>query len=250
MRQYYIPDSDFSGNKIEIRGKDFHYLKNVLRLKRGDNFRGINKNGDNYKLTVVEEMNDSFILKSVKKLEKKLEKMLEIHLLQCLPKSNKMDLIVRQAAETGVKRIIPVISRNTIAKPNEKKAARWERIIKEAVQQSGTSVCTKIEKPVHINTLFNINDGIKIFFHQEPLFENSLFSYLQIGRKQGNLLKIYILIGPEGGFTNNEVKGLCSSNFKPVYLGKEILRVETAALYAIASVKTILFELNYQEDQE
>ena len=66
---------------------------------------------------------------------------------------------------------------------------------------------------------------------------------------QGNLHKINILIGPEGGFTDNEIDGLISSGFKPVYLGSEVLRVETAALYATASVKTLLNELNYQEDK-
>jgi 16S rRNA (uracil1498-N3)-methyltransferase len=76
-----------------------------------------------------------------------------------------------------------------------------------------------------------------------------MLGYLQIGRRQGNLHKINILIGPEGGFTNNEVEDLISFGFEPVCLGSEVLRVETAALYAIASVKTLLLELNYQEDK-
>jgi 16S rRNA (uracil1498-N3)-methyltransferase len=249
MRQYYLPEQDLLENQIEVKGKDYHYLKNVLRLKAGDIFTGINRKGDNFKLTILEEKRNSLLLKAEKISEKAEKRSFKIHLYQCLPKAAKMDLIVRQAAETGVEKIIPVISNNTIAKPNEKKAERWRRIIREAVQQSGTSIYTEIENPLSFKKLNNLSEGIKLFFHQKSLSENSLFSYLQIGYKKGNLNKINILIGPEGGFTDKEVKELIYFGFKPVYLGSEVLRAETAALYAIASVKTLLFELNYQEDK-
>jgi 16S rRNA (uracil1498-N3)-methyltransferase len=125
---------------------------------------------------------------------------------------------------------------------------RWNRIVKEAIQQSGTTTYPEIKEPVQFSELKNASSGLKLFFHQKPLEKNTLFIYLQIVHKQVKLNEINILIGPEGGFTDKEITDLYSYGFKPVYLVKEVLRAETAALYAIASIKTLLLELKYQEE--
>ncbi len=258
MRQFFIQDDYNAESTVIISGKDFHYLKDVLRLKNGDTFDGINKSGNTFKLIILKEKDNSLILGSQIKTKTGEKRKIKLNLYQCLPKAKKMDLIVRQATETGISRIIPIISSNTIvklqvklhAKSKEKiniKLKRWKRIIKEAIQQSGTTTYPELEDPVPIETLYKANTCLNLVFHQEPLSENTLFSYLQIGLKQVNLTDINILIGPEGGFTNKEITELITYGFRSVYLGKEVLRVETAALYAIASIKILLLELMNQE---
>jgi 16S rRNA (uracil1498-N3)-methyltransferase len=157
-----------------------------------------------------------------------------------------MDQIIRQATEAGVFRIIPVVSdfsvsRLDIEKPG--KMDRWNKIIKEAIQQSGSRVNTQIEGPVTIDELAEIdesaciNGGIGLFFHQEALDHSPLHRYLD-----SNPESISLIIGPEGGLSDREIEVLYSKNYKSVYLKTIVLRAETAALYAVSAVQTILLE--------
>jgi 16S rRNA (uracil1498-N3)-methyltransferase len=180
-----------------------------------------------------------------------------IILFQALPKADKMDLIVRQAAEAGVAEIVPFVSEHSVgAKGSGRKAAskreaevsaqkftRWQRIIKEARQQSGSKIATSICRPMTINELINywkkINKAgiIGILLHHEGLEQKSLHCYLN------NIPNVVTLvIGPEGGFSNTEVSLFLENGFKPFIIGDTILRTETAALYFTAAIKTLLWE--------
>jgi 16S rRNA (uracil1498-N3)-methyltransferase len=154
-----------------------------------------------------------------------------------------MDTIVRQCVETGVSRIVPVISSHTVVKlSDEKKTAkvkRWEKIIKEAVQQSGSP------RPPAVSPVISLMDSLdyseefdlKLFFHEQPLANKGLHQYLFEESKN-----IALFIGPEGGLSEQEVQFLQGNGFSPVWLGKRILRVDTAALFAISSIQILLLE--------
>jgi 16S rRNA (uracil1498-N3)-methyltransferase len=156
-----------------------------------------------------------------------------------------MDLIVRQAVEAGVESIVPVMSARSIPEPGDpaRRLARWQRIAREALQQSGNPRLPAIKEPVSLKSAAEIDrrGAIGLVFHQEKTAEESLHEALARESVTG-LRGAYILIGPEGGLAEDEVGLLRAAGFRPVHLGETVLRTETAALYAIAAVKTILRE--------
>jgi 16S rRNA (uracil1498-N3)-methyltransferase len=169
-------------------------------------------------------------------------------LFQSLPKGEKMDLIVRQAAVGGLAQIVPFMSEFSAVKNIKNtghKFTRWERIIKEARQQSGSTALTAIRQPLSIDGLFAFWEELSsqksgvlgLLFHHLPLANASLHGYLY------NEPEIVALaIGPEGGFSPSEAQRFMTAGFKPVIIGETILRTETAALYAQAAVRVLLLE--------
>ncbi len=243
MKQFLLPN-DYSGEvKINISGRDHHYLRHVLRLRAGDELRGVDRQGNLYHLTIEREEKETFIVQSrPENLELPLFPF-AINLYQCVPKSSRMDLIVRQATEMGIRRIVPLISERTVKRVasrdgSEKKVARWARIAKEALQQSGVRIKPMIEKPCSLDALEEREAGCDIFFfHREKSADKNLHQLLRDPPRVVNLL-----IGPEGGFSEKEIEYILGLGFSAVSLGETVLRVETAALYAAAAVKILLLE--------
>jgi 16S rRNA (uracil1498-N3)-methyltransferase len=171
-----------------------------------------------------------------------------IVLFQALPRGGKMDLIVRQAAEGAVAEIVPFTAEHSIPRPEDEGAGRlrrWEKIIREARQQSGSRTATALRPPLNPEGLFDYWETLKarhpkvlgLLFHQVPLAEASLHGYL------GSNPEIVVLtIGPEGGFSPAEVSRFLAAGFKPLTIGDTVLRTETAALYGAAAIRIILLE--------
>jgi 16S rRNA (uracil1498-N3)-methyltransferase len=242
MRSLLLPHSFSPELPLKMTGDTFHYLSRVLRLSRGDTLAGTDREGRRY-LLVITEMDHESLVVEVREKRENGNTETAICLFQALLKGKKMDTVVRQAAEAGVKRIVPVKSEYTVARydagEGKKKRQRWEAIAREAVQQSGSTVITEIEEPVDIDELPRIrNDGDPaLFFHHEPLEQTSLHRYLSHYPNT-----VALGVGPEGGFSPREVELLRGGGFLPVHLQTNVLRAETAALYAIAAVQTLLAE--------
>ncbi|HRY73956.1 MAG TPA: RsmE family RNA methyltransferase, partial [Spirochaetia bacterium] len=173
-----------------------------------------------------------------------------IILVQSLAKPPAMDLVLRQAAEAGVARVIPLAARRSVVRPGEGggteeakgKRARWERIVREGLQQSGSAVPTRVEEPLALAELparLGPARGRRLclLLHEAPLAEGSLHGYLTETPDE-----VVLCVGPEGGFAPDEVDFLLAAGFRPLRLPGAVLRAETAALYAVASVETILTE--------
>jgi len=244
MKQFLLP-SEYSGEPvISISGSDHHYIKHVRRLKKGDSFLGRDKEGRLYQLIIQAEARNTLVLRSIKKDEREDSLPSAMNLFQCLPKGNKMDLIVRQATEAGINRIVALISDHTVNRRTgkeiiESRIPRWERIAKEALQQSGASVLPRIEGPIPLAEASRGLKGCNLLFHQEPLANWGLHHCLSERPAEVN-----ILIGPEGGFADTEIETLLKTGFQPVSMGDTVLRVETAAIAAILVVKILLLEMN------
>ncbi|MEW5814106.1 MAG: RsmE family RNA methyltransferase [Spirochaetota bacterium] len=244
MRQFLLPPDYAGENEIVIHGNDHHYLKNVLRIKTGERFMGIDRSGTQYILSAVKISSDaSYFTVQKGRRHNATENERAITLFQCLPKGKKMEQIIRQAVEAGISQIIPLESDYSIPKIKdlemEKKVHKWNRIVKEAVQQCGAPSIPQMQKPLKLAEIEGIwpKSEPGIFFHQKPLDNKTLHEYLSACSK-----KIAIVIGPEGGFSEKEIHFLLEYGFKPVYLGPTVLRTETAALFAIAAVKIIVLE--------
>ncbi len=246
MHQFLLPYTFSKEPEITLTGEEFHYLVNVLRLKEDASFEGMDRDGNNYNLRIVFIGKESLVLECKPVNSRKGERRPSITLYQCICKGKKMDSIVRQATEIGVTAIIPVISEYTIPKIDTKdsgnKMERWNRIVREAVQQSASPIITEIKTPVNLAKIENYKspDGINLFFHQRPLENRSLHEYLS-----GYPSRISLLIGPEGGLSESETKLLQDIGFYPVFLKTNILRAETAAVYGLSAVQTILMEREY-----
>lgn len=244
MRLFLLPETYTGGSSLILGGKDFHYLIRVLRYKKGTEFSGRDTQGNLFILKILKIFENSCNLK-VKKSENDFKELPEIIIYQCVCKGRKMDQIIRQATETGVSEIIPVASDFSVSKMDSEKSAkidRWNNIIREAVQQSGSLVNTKIGKSVIIDKLVEINSSagdLGLFFHQKVLDSGSLHEYLNSGTG-----KIYLVVGPEGGLSDRETGILLNKGFKSIYFKTNILRAETAAIYGISAVQTILLESN------
>lgn len=250
MRQFILPDGCTGESEIKLTGADSKYLLKVLRLKTGAEVPAVDKAGKPYLLTITEEGAD-YLKASLHEAEAETGRKTPaagtgIILIQCLPKGKKLEMIVRQAVEAGVRMIIPVESENTVPvikdERSGKKQQRLQKIAAEAAQQSGNRGIPEILTPSPIRELpellqRNGIDGAKLFFHQDQLAKGSLHRYLYDSPQS-----VSILIGPEGGISPAETDFLLASGFYPVYLGENVLRTETAAIYALGAVKTILLE--------
>ncbi len=252
MRSYLLPPGYRGEDCVEISGPDHRYLTRVLRVRVGDRFEATDGRGKRYALQVrevgtrrlvagVEERRESGQGPQAGPAEAQPAHVFD--LLQCLPKGHRMDLIVRQATESGVRRIVPLLSRYTVPRledPQEalRKVRRWERIAREALRQSGRLCLPQILPPVRLETFLDGEiRGTGIFLHQEPLGGGSLHGLLAGAQRE-----VLLLVGPEGGLSGEEAQKLLARGFHPAHIGGTVLRTETAALFALAAARIIVEE--------
>ena len=243
MRQLVLPVDYDGGPVCTLRGGEYHHLVRVLRARLGEAVEGIDRTGKHLALRVERIDGQSCTLRVEPNATEDRGEEPEIWLFQCLPKARKMDLVVRQAGETGLARVVPVISEHVVLRGDGegigRKIERWRRILKEAVQQSGARTIPTIVEPVALDRVPDLweGSGTGVFFHEVPLSETGL------ARLVAGATRVAICIGPEGGFSEREVSFLKNAGFSPAYLGPTVLRSETAALYAVAAVRTLLQEM-------
>lgn len=248
MHQFVIPPDWDGSPSLILTGQQAKYLKDVLRFKKGDHFPGIDTRGQLYEL-LVEDILQNKVRLQVKNVQGKIENMeknipIPITLVQAMPKGSKMDLIIRQAVEGGISRIIPISSSRTIASssPSQNHILRWKRIAHEAVQQCNNPGLPIIENPIGINHLkdlfeFSSKGELRLFLHEIPLASETIHDYCTILPE-----RIVLCVGPEGGFSSEDILLLENLSFKPVWLGRNILRTETASIFAIGALRMILLE--------
>jgi 16S rRNA (uracil1498-N3)-methyltransferase len=262
MKRFILSAPPDAGGKICLSGKDFHYLARVRRLKAGAELDALLPSGEEVRFCIKSIGRDSLIGEAVSaagasEAPDALPGSAEapIILFQGLPKGVKMDLIVRQAAEGGISEIRPFVSEYSVARPgdqDEGRTERWRRVIREARQQSGSPVDTRIGPPCTTEALLDYWEKLRgqasrpvgILLHHErnlegagPLAQGSLHGYLSNAPDL-----VVFAIGPEGGFSSPEVSRFLEAGFKAVVIGNTVFRTETAALYAAAAIRIILLE--------
>lgn len=249
MKQFVLP-ADYAGeDELTLTGRDFHYLHRVRRLGAGDSFAGRGPDGRPYRLTVLATGTDRLRLRvEAARGSGAGGDAAELHitLFQCLPKGRLLDRIVRQTVEAGVARLVPVASAHAVkrvdaAERGAKQLARWRRIAEEAVQQSGRSELAEVAPVAGFDEIPAIEASagrVGLAFHEKALADRRIGSYLNAGSRE-----VVLVVGPEGGLSDEEVSLLDRRGFNLVSLGPQVLRTETAALYAVAAVQSIYREL-------
>jgi 16S rRNA (uracil1498-N3)-methyltransferase len=235
MRYFFIKQSDLADSKAVVKGSDAHHIKNVLRLKIGDEIGLFDGTGLNYETRIVTLLPKSVEVSIIRSFPSTTESNVQITVAQALLKDRKMDLLVRQLTELGITRWIPFIAKRSVPRPDKKRlftrTERWKKIAKEALKQCKRCCSPEIGTTVsfaEVLTLGNDSD-LKIVFWEEE--SKPVNKDLQVSNSKPPE-KIFILLGPEGGFTLKEVENAKASGFITASLGPRILRAETATIAA------------------
>ena len=235
MRYFFIKQSDLADSKAVVKGSDAHHIKNVLRLKIGDEIGLFDGTGLNYETKIVTLLPKSVEVSIIRSFPSTTESNVQITVAQALLKDRKMDLLVRQLTELGITRWIPFIAKRSVPRPDKKRlftrTERWKKIAKEALKQCKRCCSPEIGTTVSFEEVLNLgkDSDLKIVFWEEeskPVNKDLPVSNVKPPEK------IFILLGPEGGFTLKEVEKARKSGFITASLGPRILRAETATIAA------------------
>lgn len=235
MRYFFIKQSDLAGSKAVVKGSDAHHIKNVLRLKPDDKIGLFDGTGLNYESRIVTLLPKSVEVSVIRSFPSTTESNVQITVAQALLKDRKMDLLVRQLTELGITRWIPFIAKRSVPRPDKnrlfKRTERWNKIAKEALKQCKRCCSPEIGTTVSFEEVLNLgkdNDLKIVFWEEESKPVNKELAVSNLKPQE----KIFILLGPEGGFTLKEVENAKASGFITVSLGPRILRAETATIAA------------------
>ena len=244
MYHFFVEEKQVNGENAYISGSDVNHIVNVLRMKIGEELL-ISVKGDWDYLCKIEEIeNDRVNLKVLESMEQR-ELPIKLTLLQGIPKSDKLEMIIQKAIELGVSEIIPVKTNRVVVKIDEKKTQakvnRWNVIAESAAKQSKRSIIPKVLKPQTIdNALEIVKDyGVKLLPYENA---DGIKKTKDILNSLDSKNNIAVFIGPEGGFEEAEVKKSTDSGFEVITLGKRILRTETAGLALLSNIKIRLEE--------
>jgi len=221
------------GDKISLEKNNEHHLLKVLRFPVGNTITLFNGDGFDYQAIVI-STKKTYIVEVLSQQKNESESSLDLTLAQGIAKGEKMDFLIQKAVELGVSRIIPMQTEHCVVRLKAEKVAKrinhWQKIANHACGQSGRSVIVDISIPQTLTELLNKpNHNGFVLYHRAT--EN-----LQTMEKPS---KATILIGPEGGLSDAEIKQATNAGFQPLLLGKRILRTETASLVAIANMQLL-----------
>lgn len=246
MYQFFVEPSQIQGNRIVITGSDVNHIKNVLRMKAGDEIAVSNgMDGKEYRCGIESFTEDEIVcgLRFVK--EDGVELPSKIYLFQGLPKADKMELIIQKAVELGAFEVIPVAAKRCVVRLDEKKAAgkisRWQGIAEAAAKQSKRAVIPKVHPVLSMKEAVAYAQNMDV-----KLIPYELAEGMQHTKQMIEAVKpeqsIAVFIGPEGGFEESEIQMAREAGIEPVTLGRRILRTETAGF-------TVISWLMYQLEQ-
>ncbi|WXR61138.1 RsmE family RNA methyltransferase [Peptostreptococcaceae bacterium AGR-M142] len=245
MDRFFSNNIDLQSNKIIIDGDDVKHITKVLRMKE-DNLLEICDNNDNEYIAKITTMSKKEICLDIVEHKKvKRESKININLFQGYPKGAKFELIIQKLTEIGVCNITPIITARVINKSLREKEAkkfdRWEKIIYEASKQSKRGVIPKLNGFLSLKEMIDKTeeDDLKIVFYENEDDLNLKDIVKKINKE--NIKSISIVIGPEGGFEEDEIGLLKENNYHISTLGKRILRTETASIVAAS---LILYEFD------
>lgn len=241
MFKFFVAGNQIQENTIKIMGEDVNHISNVLRLKKGEQIIICDKHtAKSYICEIIEPAKEYINCGIVDLVKQSTESSVHVDIFQGIPKSDKMEYIIQKATEIGVRNIIPVQLERCISKIDKKsetkKIDRWQKIAEVAAKQSKRDRIPKIENVINIKKICKIIPKYDIIL---VAYENEQNITLKDELKKldrNKKLEIGIVIGPEGGLSENEVEELVKNGAKCVTLGKRILRTETAALVILSDI--------------
>lgn len=238
MYQFFVSPGQITGHVVTITGGDVNHIKNVLRMKPGEEI-AVSNGVDNreYRCAIEEIGGEEIRCRLLFIKEDGLELPSKVYLFQGLPKADKMELIIQKAVELGAYEVIPVATRRAVVKLEPKKAAakiaRWNAIAEAAAKQSRRRIIPKVTDCMSFKQAVEYAASLDVKLIPYELSEGMAETRrLMEGVKAGQSVAVFI--GPEGGFAEEEIALAKEAGVTPITLGRRILRTETAGLTVLA----------------
>lgn len=236
FKSYYTGAPPRAGSLIELDKNESHHLVSVLRARQGDAITLFDGSGKAWTGTIVESNPKNAIVKIERHIDLR-PPFCKITLAQAMPKAKGMEQIIQRATEIGISQIIPLKTSRTELKLDnerqERRIERWHMTAVEACKQSGYLLVPEISQiqtfKEFIKSIQNTN-SLKLVASLEQ-DAKSLKNHLKEGTRPSSIIW---LIGPEGDFTEDEYQMARESGFTPISLAKNVLRIETAVIYALS----------------
>lgn len=239
MPRFFVPSENFENGMVKITGEDARHIARALRMAVGDELTVCDMHGMAHECVLVKIRDEECLLEIRSTVCKNTESPVYISLYMGYPKGDKLEFIVQKAVELGALTVNPFESSRCIKKAKsdkiEKQTERLSKIANEASKQSGRSALTEIKNPVSFKDALSLakKNGENILFCYEGDGTKSLKSTLS---ELNPGAKIAVFVGPEGGFSLDEVALAASYGATAVNLGPRILRCETAPIYALSAI--------------
>jgi 16S rRNA (uracil1498-N3)-methyltransferase len=239
MQRYFITPDNMLEDKAIVRGDDAHHLMRVMRAAPGDQVIVSNGADRECLAEVVELYKENVLLKIVEERPMAGEPRTQVWIAQSLPKGDKLETVIQKGTEIGASAFLPFVSSRTIvqydAKKEAKRMERWRKIAKEAAEQAHRSKVPDVRETVSWKELLRISEeaALTVFCYEK---EHALQLRTVLQESNIGTGPVLIVVGPEGGFTEEEASEAERHGCRPVGLGSRILRTETAGLVAASCV--------------
>jgi len=260
MHRFFVTEESLRGQQVVFAAPQAHQIRNVLRMKPGEQVIVLDNTGCEYMVILTKISPQEVIGGVISKQQAQGEPHTQITLYQSLLAREKFEWVLQKCTEVGVTCFVPIVTERSIVRRQgavtQRKLSRWRRIVTEAAEQSGRGRIPQIKSPVNFADAISGLDGFDRCLIGTPEVECrvGIAHHFSIGvhctpyreiLRAGNAeptrkRRIALLIGPEGGFTDDEVADACSKGAKAFSLGKRVLRTETAA---VVTSTIILYEL-------
>ena len=250
MRRFYAPHISADCTEVILEGDEARHAVQVLRLTQGDRLIVLNGKGDEFTCECIESDKKFLRARVVEKVHKQ-KPFSEITLIQAIPKGKLIEDIIEKGVELGVSRIIPITTRRTVpdieGREIDKRKQRWQQIAVSAIKQCGQVYLPEIERLTDFSTIVSSGQKSELSFvcvltgdrkHPRYYFEEFRNKFNR------NPTSVSVWIGPEGDFTEDEVGQIIDTGGNPITLGNLVLRVETAAIYALSVLN---YELQWEK---
>lgn len=238
MHHFFVEPSQIQDKRILITGDDYNHIKNVLRMKPGEEIAVSNGvDGREYRCGIDEYTEREVVctLRFVKEADVELPA--RICLFQGLPKADKMEFVIQKAVELGACEIVPVAAVRCVVKLDDRKAAarvnRWRGIAAAAAKQSRRGIIPAVRDVMDMRAAIEYARGMDVKLIPYELAED-MSRTKKLVEAVGRGQSVAVFIGPEGGFEESEIEAALAAGIEPVTLGRRILRTETAGLAVLS----------------
>lgn len=236
MQRFFVHPFVIKKGLLELKGPLSHQINNVLRAVPGDTFVFLDNAGNEYDAVLKKACKENVLLEIKSCRQVTGEPEIKINLYLSLLKKDKFELVLQKCTEIGVSVFIPVVSQHCIPlfSYSTGKHERWKSILREAAEQSKRGLIPQLEPVVPFSEACRRVKGFSLILWEGEV-KNSLYAGLRNCLKSENN-DINIFVGPEGGFTKEEIEMARINGIRPVGLGSRVLRSETAAMVATANI--------------
>lgn len=262
MRIFVPPEDIQKREQIRLSADKSHYLISVIRCKKGDGVAIIDGKGNAYEAEVSEIAKRHVFINILHETPVDTESAINFILCQGILKGEKMDLVIQKTTELGANGITPLITERCVVKET-RKIKRWQKIAEEAAEQCGRAVIPKVYEPVQFAEFFERErfrktDAMEywsngemtgfIFWEEGGMPLKESIKKISFTSLQNSITPIFLFVGPEGGFTSEEIRLAERHGLIRTTLGKRVLRAETAAIVSTALVQSLTESIFSSED--